>query len=75
MAVEFLTVLYGSGAELDDLIFLFTDLVWEVMYLWMEECQGRFRKLSISLAVSMVLRLRSSYLTSLNLEGNSLASL
>ena len=78
VAVEFLTVLYGLEAELDELlprIFLDTGLVWEAMYFWIEGCQGRLRKLNICLTVSRVSRLRSSYLTSLTLSGNSEARL
>ena len=61
VAVEFLTVVYGFGADEG----FGTDFVWESMYFWTEECQGRLRKLRIFLTVSMVSRLRSSYLTSL----------
>ena len=68
-AVEFLTVLYGLGVEIDEGDC--TDLVWEAMNFSTEACQGRFRKLSIFFTVSRVSRLRSSYLTSLTLSGNS----
>ena len=71
VAVEFLTVVYGFGADEG----FGTDLVWEAMYFWIEECQGRLRKLRIFLTVSRVSRLRSSYLTSLTLSGNSEARL
>ena len=78
VAVEFLTVLYGLEAELVELFprsFLDTGLVWEAMYFWTEGCQGRLRKLNICLTVSRVSRLRSSYLTSITLSGNSEARL
>ena len=71
VAVEFLTVLYGFGADEG----LGSGLVCEAMYFWTEECHGRLRKLSIFLTVSRVSRLRSSYLTSLTLSGNSEARL
>ena len=72
-AVEFLTVLYGLGVEING--GAGTDLVWEAMYFSTEACQGRWRKLSMFLTVSRVSRLRSSYLTSLTLSGNSEARL
>ena len=50
VAVEFLTVLYGLGVEIDE--GSVADLVWEAMNFSTEECQGRLRKRSIFLTAS-----------------------
>ena len=80
VAVEFLTVLYGLAElgiflPLSPFLGVGTGLVWVTIYFWIAECQGRLRKLRICLTVSRVSRLRSSYLTSLTLSGNSEARL